>query len=249
MKFCSNCNQPLEDDAYYCYKCGTIFSNEQQDNSIYEQQMKPIEVRFCSTCGADIKNTNSQYCSHCGAKIEAVPSAQSNVPVYEQSVQSQYTNIVTPIVQHPMNWFKFLIYFALFFGAFINFVFGFNYITGGIYFAQSNGQVTAAMVYAMYGDGLKVLDVIQGIFMIGIAAFGVYTRFRLAKYKANAPLCLYILYGVGIGVSLFYNVILLAVTGINQLVSVSSIVSIVSTVVFILLNYTYFTKRKDLFVN
>lgn len=33
MKICTNCNQPLEDNAAYCYKCGTQFSNEQQANS------------------------------------------------------------------------------------------------------------------------------------------------------------------------------------------------------------------------
>lgn len=212
-------------------------------------------MSFCSKCGTQIESADQQFCTNCGTKVEkqveTSAPAVNNAPVYEQQpVQNQYTAPASnPIAQHPMKWFKFLIYFALFFGAFINFVFGFNYITGGIYFSQSNGQVTAEMVYGTYGAGLKVLDVIQGILMIAIAAFGVYTRFRLSKYRANAPLCVYILYGAGAGLTLLYSIALLAVTGLNQLITVSNITSLVVTVGFILLNYAYFTKRKDLFVN
>ncbi len=212
-------------------------------------------MSFCSKCGTQIESADQQFCTNCGAKVEKQVETSTPVvnsaPVYEQQpVQNQYTvPTLNPVAQHPMKWFKFLIYFALFFGAFINFVFGFNYITGGIYFSQTNGQVTAEMVYGTYGAGLKVLDVIQGILMIAIAAFGVYTRFRLSKYRTNAPLCVYVLYGAGAALTLLYNIALLVVTGLNQLTSVSSITSLVVTVGFILLNYAYFTKRKDLFVN
>lgn len=33
MKICSNCNQPLDDSAAYCYKCGTQFSEERQTSN------------------------------------------------------------------------------------------------------------------------------------------------------------------------------------------------------------------------
>ncbi len=212
-------------------------------------------MSFCSKCGTQIENTDQRFCTNCGAKVEnqvkTSASVVNNDSVYEQqTVQNQYTVPSTSsAVQHPMKWFKFLIYFTLFLGAFINFVYGFNYITGGIYFSQTNGQVTAEMVYGTYGVGLKVLDVIQGILMLAIAAFGVYTRFRLARYKTNGPMCVYILYGAGAGVTLLYNIALLAVTGLNQLTTVSSITSLVVSVGFIFLNYAYFTKRKALFIN
>ncbi len=210
-------------------------------------------MSFCSTCGAKLENESTQFCPNCGAKINAPITNSTPVTNGEPVVASQQTvptyAPVEPVVQYKMKWYKFLIYFALFFGAFINFVFGFNYITGGIYFVQTDGQVTAEMVYNVYGAGLKVLDVLQGILMIAIAAFGVYTRFRLAKYKANAPMCVYILYGAGAGSTLLYSIALLAVTGLNQLTTVSNITSLVVTVGFILLNYAYFTKRKTLFNN
>lgn len=86
--------------------------------------------------------------------------------------------------------------------------------------------------------------------MIALAAFGIYTRSRLAKYKSNAPMCVYILYGAMGGLALLYGLAFLAVTGLNELVDVSKITSSAGySIGGILINYIYFTKRKSLFVN
>ena len=148
-----------------------------------------------------------------------------------------------------MKWFKFLIYFSLFFGAIINIIFGLNYLTGGIYFVQSNGVTTANFVYSFFGNGLKTLDMIFGILMVGVGVFSIYTRFRLSNYKINGPLCVYILYGVSPVLTLFYNIGVGAITGISGVVSVGSFASIVVACVLIFANYRYFTKRKGFFVN
>ena len=194
-------------------------------------------MSFCRSCGARIDNEQAQACPYCGASINA-PAPASSVSNY---------NTYEPDDQYPMKWYKFLIYFLLFFGAFINLVNGVNYITGGIYSIQSNGQVSAELVYSLY-DGLKTLDVILGLFMLAIAAFGIYTRFRLAGRKENGPVCLYTLYGVGAVLTVLYNIALLIVTGLNQLTDPTSIASFITSVVFICLNYIYFSKRKSSFV-
>lgn len=204
-------------------------------------------MSFCSNCGAQIENESAQFCTNCGVQI-GVPVTNS-APIYEQPQPTPGYIPAEPVVQYKMKWFKFLIYFALFLGAFVNFVFGFNYISGGIYFSQSNGQVTADMVYSIYGMGLKALDVIYGIVLLVLAGFGIYTRSRLAKYKANAPMCVCILYGAGTVLTFIYNIALLAVTGLNQIFSVNSITSLIAAVVIILLNRKYFSKRAPLFVN
>ena len=59
-----------------------------------------------------------------------------------------------------MKWYKFLIYFALFAGAFVNFIYGINYISGGIYVVETNGLTTADTVYKLYGVGLQVVDIL-----------------------------------------------------------------------------------------
>ncbi len=126
-------------------------------------------------------------------------------------------------------------------------IFGFNYITGGIYAVQTNAQVTAETVYSYYGGGLKALDIFYGIIMLAIAGFGIFARFRLTKYKADGPKCIYIIYVAGAALSIIYNIALFAVTGLNEIFSVSSITSIITSALFVFLNYKYFTKRKDLF--
>ncbi len=112
---------------------------------------------------------------------------------------------------------------------------------------QTDGQVTADMVYGMYDGGLKVLDVINGVMMLVNAGFGIYTRFRLAKYKADGPKCLYILYASSAALSIIYNIALIALTGLNQVFSASGITSIVVSALVVFFNYKHFSKRKDLF--
>lgn len=235
-------------------------------------------MRFCMKCGNQIMNDDQQFCSNCGAKIynqsNTIENCENNSCQYgQQSVYSQdqrnvyqfeqqspYQQVQTypqnpyhgqsgMFVQYPMKWFKFLIYFSLFFGAVINIVFGLNYVTGGIYFVQSNGDVTADLIYELFGNGLKALDVIFGLLMVAVGVFGIYTRFRLSKYKRNGPLCVYILYGVSPVLTLIYNIGVGVITGLSDSVSVSSFTSIAVAVALIFANYKYFTKRKELFVN
>ena len=113
-------------------------------------------MSFCSNCGAQLENENAQFCTNCGAKIgetavESAPVSQVSAPVAE------------PTAQFGMKWYKFLIYFALFLGAVVNFINGVNYLTGNIYFVQSGGEATAEMIYAFFGSSLKTIDIIFGI--------------------------------------------------------------------------------------
>ncbi len=208
-------------------------------------------MSFCSQCGTQIKDDNQQFCTNCGAPIETAELVARETMAYDYhpSMQNQYSTPVESVIQYPMKWFKFLIYFMLFFGAAVNFVIGVNYMTGGIYVTQTDGQVTADAVYSIYGGGLQMLDILYGIIMVAMAGFGVYTRFRLAKYKTNGPICIYIMYGAGVVLSLFYNVALFVVTGLNQIFSSSIVTSALVSGLLIFWNYKYFTKRKELFVN
>ena len=85
-----------------------------------------------------------------------------------------------------MKWYKFLIYFGLIVSPILNLVNAFNYITGNIYSSQTNGEVSAAIIYAYYGLGLKVLDVLYGVLMIGFAVLALVLRNKLANYKSDS---------------------------------------------------------------
>ncbi len=201
-------------------------------------------MSFCSNCGAEIKQENQAFCSNCGAKIGEATAAYTNSnPVYSQPVNQP---VATPF---PMKWYKFLIYFLLFAGAVVNIAFGFNYITGDIYTVQSDTKVTGEMVYAVFGSGLKTVDVLYGVFGILIAVFGFYTRSRLAKYKANGPTCLYVLYIISAVAGLLYLIAVKSIVGTDLDIPSTTIVSAVTSFVMVLLNVIYFNKRKSLFTN
>ena len=118
-------------------------------------------MKYCSNCGNPTSDDNQKFCLKCGTALQT--SSENGSFNNTQTAYNQ--GAITP--QHPMNWFKFLIYFALFFGAFLELCFAINYMSGSIYFSQTNGQVTADMVYGMYGAPLKIVDVLYGILLLG----------------------------------------------------------------------------------
>lgn len=188
---------------------------------------------FCTKCGAQIDNDWQAVCDNCNGK----GTYQGVAP----------TTLLNQEPTFSMKWYKFLIYFALFFAALLNLANGVNYITGGIYEVQTNGDVNADMVYLVY-EALKPVDVVFGLAMIGVAAFAIYTRMKLAKFKADGPNCLYILYAAGAILTLIYNIVAFIITGETEILSGSMIGSFITSGVMIALNYVYFNKRKALFV-
>ncbi len=197
---------------------------------------------FCTTCGTRIDENDVRFCPNCGAMLGATPNNNVTPP-------PQY--VVQPPLQTelPMKWFKFLINFSLIAGAVLNVLIALSYITGTIYFSQTNGEVTAEMIYDTYGQGVQVLDIIYAVFIIGTAVFGIYTRFMLAKFKAKGPVCLYVLYAVSAVGGLIYNIALCAVTGVTEVLSASSFTSLAVSIGFLLANKSYFDKRKSKFIN
>lgn len=207
----------------------------------------------CPNCGANISDT-ARFCTSCGSVVnqnQQPPYQQPNYqqppqqPNYQQAPQPpQYQN---PLAQAlPMKWFKFLIYFSLFAGAVINIVYGFNYLTGGIYFVETNGEVSASDIYEVFEE-MQIVDVIYGLMMLAIAAFGIFVRFRLAGFYANGPKLLNTLYIVSLVASLVYVIGVFAVVGEADAFSMSG--AMIGNVIMIAANAAYFKKRAHLFVN
>ena len=204
-------------------------------------------MAFCSQCGTRLDGENIKFCSNCGARVElGQVNSSTGYGTYTAGNTNTYE---APVKKYSMKWFKFQIYFALFAGAVVNLIFGFNYLTGMIYFSQTNGTVSAEQVYRAFGGGLKLMDMVYGILMLALAGFGIYTRFRLAKYKSNGPTCLFILNGSSAVLSILYNLVVTAVVSGNAMMGSSNASSIVGSVLLVLINYKYFKKREELFCN
>ena len=193
---------------------------------------------FCTKCGKEI--SGQRFCPNCGAENrnlnEQSPSFNTSSNTFDVSVVQ---------TELPMKWYKFLIYFALIAGAIVNFATGITMVTGSVYEVQSG--VSADTVYSMY-DGLKTIDVIYGLLLFGVAVLGFMTRSKLAKYKADGPKFVYMVYGISAVVVLLYNILVSAVTGLSVM-NVSVITSFIVQLVMLWANMKYFGKRSHLFVN
>lgn len=145
-----------------------------------------------------------------------------------------------------MAWYKFLIYFGLIASAILNIIYGLNYISGGIYFVQTNGEVSAQQVYHYYGSSLQFVDSLYGFFLIIFAILAFVVRHKLAKYKPDSLIFVKIFYSIAAGVPFLYAILVSVVTG--QALAAQSITSVIVGLIILFLNIKYFKKRSHLFV-
>lgn len=147
-----------------------------------------------------------------------------------------------------MKWFKFVIYFQLFANCVMNAISAISAFTGVQYLGE------AESVYS-YIDGLKGVDTIYGILLLGLAALAIIARMRLAKFCIDGPKFYHILLVAQMAVSVFYIIAVNSAVS-NSIVAAyyepdytSVISSLVTTGVMLACNVAYFKKRTHLFVN
>lgn len=208
----------------------------------------------CENCGEEI-NSSARFCPACGAKINnivnALYSPACEVKSESDTVQSKSDTKAPPtstknaarMLSPQMGYYKFLIYFALFAGAVINILSAITLFTGSVY----GDQDTIEMIYRYY-PGMKGVDITSGLLLFCIAAYTFYTRYALANYLKHAPLCLYWLRIINLLYTLLYAAWASSVTGIN-LFDTKTVSSIGGFLVFLFIEISYFSKRKELFVN
>lgn len=192
---------------------------------------------------------------------EAEESPESPIALQNSNVPSVRTFENPPKVTDPsstttntvnkkplgMDWYKFLIYFSLIASAIINFIYSLAYISGEIYFVETNGQVSAHQVYAHYGKSLQVVDVIMGFFLIAFAILALVVRHKLANFRIDSLKFVKIFYSISACVPLLYTILVSVITG--QSPAVQAIISVIINFALLLVNANYFKKRSHLFNN
>lgn len=229
--FCPNCGNQCPDGTKFCQSCGTPLTNNQQQNTqpdFNNQQANYQQPNY--------QQPNQQY--------QQPNYNQYQQPNYNQPYQ-QYPQYVDPYNGHPMNWYKFLIYFALFAGAFFNVSYAVLYMTGKIYETQN---VDPMAVYYLYPN-VKPVDIVYGILLIALAVFMVITRFQLSGLKKNGPKMIVALYGINIAmvIVLVYSIAISCTTDYMAF-NASTIGQCVIPIVMAVVNKVYFDRRKDIFV-
>lgn len=210
---------------------------------------------FCSNCGAQVSD-QAKFCSSCGQPIQQ--QSQQPQPAQasygQQSYQQSYAQPsyspashapVAPLAPLPMNWHKFLVYFALWAGALYNLFVGIRAVTGSQYGSASK------YIYR-YVPALKAPDKIFGIAVLAMAVMGVITAINLLSYKALGPKLVCNLYLVGGCITLIYVIwassILSDYGASVEDVITSAIVSLVIDVLMFIANKVYYGKRASMFV-
>ena len=238
--FCSNCGNNVPEGANVCPMCGKPVVQQPQQpygqpNMYNGQSQQPYGQP--NMYNGQPQQPYGQPNMYNGQPQQ--PYGQPNM--YNGQPQQPYgqPNMYNGQPQPPMNWYKFIIYFQLFACALLNTITGIMYLTGAHY------QGKADLVYAFFA-GLRAVDIIMGIIVLGMAALAIYVRQCLAHYKAGAPMKYVILLTINAVVSLLYVIIASIIIGKSAL-TVSVISNIVGTIVVAALSYTYFQKRKFMF--
>lgn len=229
--FCPNCGNQCPDGTKFCQSCGTPLANNQQQNQNTQSDFGNQQANY--------QQPNQQY--------QQPNYNQYQQPNYNQPYQQpyqQYPQYVDPYNGHPMNWYKFLIYFALFAGAFFNVSYAVLYMTGKIYETQNVDSMT---VYYLYPN-VKPVDIVYGILLIALAVFMVMTRFQLSGLKKNGPKMIVALYGINIAMVIVYSIAISCTTDYMAF-NASTIGQCVIPIVMAVVNKVYFDRRKDIFVN
>lgn len=213
-------------------------------------------MMLCPKCGASLQE-NSRFCSACGVPLNSIDSETSagldlrphvegqeggqteGAPLNDQDAPVTPRQTVTP-ADVPMKWFKFIINFQLILSALSFLIDGLNLMTGAYY-----GVEDASYLFAYY-PGLKAFSSVAGLLSLALAVFAVYTRFRLAHFRANGPTLYYLYDLLQLGLDFILWVSLSSITRMQIPFKWTNVVIPLSA---LLINYVYFTKRSFLFIN
>ena len=216
--FCKYCGHQLAEGSVFCPSCGKRLDAPQQassQNSYTPPQQTPPTYQQSGDSGqqgGDTPPSNGGY-----QPPQANSGYNGGYSGYGGGYQPPQSNPGYGAM--PMNWYKFLIYFALFASCVLNAITGLALLTGAIY-GDASG-----LVYSFYG-ALKIVDLLIGAVMI--------------LYGVNiAATVLYLILA-----TLVVGDWLLSGDVVSQYV-ISTAVSIVMIVV----NNIYFKKRASMFVN
>ncbi len=182
---------------------------------------------FCKKCGKFISDDKS-ICPYCGADPKAV---------------QELTNVNAMQDQPPMKFYKFMIYFSLFAAAVVSYIGGLTLVTGIQYGSLADN------VYAVF-PGMKVIDILYGLFIFGYATYIIFVRQALAKYKVGAPKMVAIMYIMNLASTIIYNILGSIVTQISIFsLLIENITSLIGLIIFWVVTTIYFNKREHLFIN
>lgn len=205
---------------------------------------------YCPSCGKQIENLEARFCPVCGASLNIQGNGNdfqtTNNYQWEANNYSYETNNYQP--ELPMKWYKFVIYFQLFFSGFFAIVTALRTMTGNIYGVGSD----VSALYEAF-PALRSTNIFFGILWIVYAVFAVFfVRKHLVDYKSNAIILLLICYVISPIIDTVHLVIQMGIVHLSfsDIGGASQIMGQwIGIIILVILSYIYFNKRKHMFTN
>ena len=191
----------------------------------------------CTFCGTELPE-GASFCPSCGKQTARTISGE---PFQGDSFVKTGEQTASP-ADFPMKWHNFLMV-VMIIGAVLIIINGLTAMSGLQYDLQG---ASASHLYSYY-PGLRAVDILYGIALIGTGGFQIVVRNRLHAFRREGPRMMTILYAVSIAYLVVYGLTASAVTGISIWGDLWG--SIVGNIVMMIINYNYYEKRKALFVN
>ena len=255
---CPKCNSIVKDGIKFCSECGQLLQAQPQQPQYQQPQYQQPQYQQTQYQQPQYQQPQYQQPQYQQPQYQQpqYQQPQYQQPQYQQPQyqQPQASGSKVPAVTYApdgtqlgMNWFKFIIYFQLFAAAVINIYNSILLFTGGHYQGMSN------LVYRTF-KGLKAIDITFGLIFLLLTGAAILVRFMLSGFKQIGPK-LYLAYLATVGVANLLYIIAVRIvvsrvsSGANMTLSVSSIMQIIVTTVFLIINTIYFKNRKHLFVN
>ncbi|MBQ2862611.1 MAG: zinc ribbon domain-containing protein [Clostridia bacterium] len=217
--FCSKCGEKINDGSVFCSECGERVITA-DDTGLEKENAAPTGTVAENTAADGVTDQAGGY-SYQGGQEFALPHSQD----------------FAPVIDKPMKWYKFLIYFALWAGGIL------NILNGWLSYFGANTQ---DHILNYMSVGARSLF---SVLMILLGVFSIYVRYQLAGFKSRGPVLLIASYIVSfVYTAASYLVVLTRYNLKFSTVSGDLLGTAFTTVIYVVCNYVYFKKRKHLFI-
>ena len=146
-----------------------------------------------------------------------------------------------------VKWYYFLVYFALFARIALDAFCAFLFFSGRIYVLEGLQAEKVIVAYVRF-PGLKTTDMILGSLYVALAILTVFTRFALKGFRKWANLLLTVQFALELALIVARPLalyLLIPAVGFPFLI----IFLVIAYAILIPVNYSYFERRKSIFIH
>lgn len=255
---CSKCGTSCPEEAQFCPNCGaptvkasqaqqgmpSVASPYGQAQRAQSQQGDPYRSTPQTQGQVNPYQAQPQFNPYQPVSQSQPQMGQGPVQTYSQPQMGQVSAPASAQPQLGMKWFQVMRVFMILgvIGAAANAVL----LVTGMIWMQSGYD--PSWVYGLY-PAMQARDIFSGVLYLGAAVLCGMTAYCMTKYDRRTPLLATIIYGVTCAVSVVSVLLSDAVVGVFPYEDVSMAGAyVVLGIVMVLVNRSYFNKRKHLFV-